>query len=229
MTKSVFVSEAIQSGYTDWQAQWWWREMFDEGKVCNNCTSEGSDREEHANDAIWVAVETMAWWNRPWCFDKNAASRKLTYLCRHGAIEEKYDMDTQGGIRVQDICRRHSFFSRNGITENHIKAIVAGEHEIRHAVYMDNKGCLRIKAHQGHSEEVGANIDDAQALLEIRSADDMVRRGYVCCHGTSQKYWAWIRHAGLKTFGRKHIHFAKQIPSRLQTDKEVLILLNVAE
>ena len=138
-------------------------------------------------------------------------------------------MDTQGGIRVQDICCRHPFFSRNRIAENHIKAIVAGEHEIRHAVYMDNKGCLRIKAHQGHSEEVVANMDAARLLFEIRSADDIMRWGYVCCHGTSQKYLAWIRYAGLKTFGRKQVHCAKQTPSRLQTDKEVLSLLSVTK
>ena len=236
-TKLTFVYEAIHSGYLDWQAEWWWRQMYADAKLFNNGTSEGSDTGENENDTIWVAVETMAWWKVPCCSErvkppeqavqgrKEAISRTLTYLCRHGVKKAGYAMDSLGGIRVHDILHWHPQVRRQKITEDDIKGIVAEEHRL--AVYVDNEGCLCIKATQGHGEDVGVSIDDGRALYEIQSMDDVVGRGYVCCHGTYRNYWQSIRCEGLKTLGRKHVHFAKQIPSRLQGDKEILILLNV--
>ena len=96
-------------------------------------------------------------------------------------------MDWQGGILVQDILLWDRSFVRDGVTENEIRAVVAEEHVLpakrkrRLAVYEDNQGRLRVKAYQGHGEDIGASIDDSQALREINSVSELERPGYMCC------------------------------------------------
>ena len=205
-TKSAFVSEAIESGYPRCQAEWWWCQMHAEAKSFHNGTCEGSESGESENDAIWLSVETMAWGNGPYCFvrceppgqvarhNKEVISKRLCYLCRWGAHKERYAMDWQGGILVQDILLWDRSFVRDGVTENEIRAVVAEEHVLpskrkkRLAVYEDNWGRLRVKAYQGHGEDVGTSIDDSQTLREIKSASELEQRGYMCCHATRSKY-----------------------------------------
>ena len=210
--------------------------MYAEARGFNNGTCEGSDSGEDENDTIWLSLETMAWLKpleQVVHHNKEAISKALCYLCRWGAIKQRYAMDRQGGILIQDILLWHRSFVRDGITENEIRAVVAEEHLLptkrkqRLAVYNDDQGRLRVKAYQGHSEDVGASIDDSQAFFEIKNARDLEQLGYICCHATHWKYWKRIQFEGLKSCYRKHVHFAKQIPSRWETDKEVLILLDV--
>ena len=193
MSKLAFVSNAIESGYSGWQAEWWWRQMHSEAKNLHNGTCEGSEGGENENDAIWLSVETMAWWNAPEEIvhhKKEAISKRLCYLCRWGAHKERYAMDWQGGILVQDILLWDRFFIRDRVTVNEIRTVVAEEHVVaakrkrRLAVYEDNCGRLRVKAHQGHGEDVGTSIDDSKALREIKSASELEQLGYMCCHAT---------------------------------------------
>jgi hypothetical protein len=67
-TKSAFISEAVQSGYSTGEAEWWWEHMYTEARRFVNGTAEGSDAgndSEDAEDAIWVAQQAMGWWCGP--------------------------------------------------------------------------------------------------------------------------------------------------------------------
>ena len=70
-TKAVFVSEAMQSGYSREDAEWWWHKMYTEARCFDNGTGEGTDAGNHAEDAIWRALHTI---ERP-AYDSSALLR----------------------------------------------------------------------------------------------------------------------------------------------------------
>ena len=145
--------------------------------------------------------------------------------------ERGLDVDERGGVCMSDILAQHEF--RNRVCLDDLKRVVSRDRKARFTIYYDAYGRLRIKANQGHGRTVGANIDDMVALREIKTALELNRKGYVCCHGTYRQNWHDIKRNGLKRFNRKHIHFATLSPEHGETISgvratcEILIFLDV--
>ena len=238
-TRSAFIDEAVVGGHDQKDAAWWWDRMYSEAMACRNGTAEGSEGGTENGDAVWMALMPITWWpvqeedivqhaTGPEHHRLEAVGKILAYLCRHGAKKEGYSMDAVGGLLVSDLLWYHEQLRGMEITQNDIQNVVAEVHihashrKSRFALYNDQCGYLRVKAHQGHSATVGKNIDDKLVFKEVVCASNII-----CCHGTYQRHWTSIEHYGLRIQGRKHVHFADHILTLSECDKEILILLDV--
>ena len=238
-TRAAFINEAVLGGHHQKDAVWWWHRMYSEAMQCRNGTAEGSEAGTENGDVVWMALMPITWEpaqeedvaqyaTGPEHRRFEAVGKILAYLCRHGAEEEGYSMDDVGGLLVSDLLWYHKQLRRMEITQDDIKNVVdevhiqASRRKSRFALYNDEGGYLRVKAHQGHSATVGRNIDDKLVFKEVASASNII-----CCHGTYQRHWTSIQHQGLKIQGRKHVHFADHILTLRECDKEILILLDV--
>ena len=147
-------------------------------------------------------------------------------------MKGRLDIDEHGGIRVSDMLKRHEF-SIWKVNLQDVLWSVRNCNKKRLSTYRDSDGKFRLKAHQGHSSDVGIYIEDDVELRRIKNAQEVKRMGCVCCHGTYNDNWSQISTQGLKKFGRKHIHFASHPPGHAETisgargNSEILIYLNI--
>mmetsp|Transcript_50098 Transcript_50098/g.117063 ORF Transcript_50098/g.117063 Transcript_50098/m.117063 type:complete len:385 (+) Transcript_50098:128-1282(+) len=157
-------------------------------------------------------------------------SKGLSWLLRHGAVEEGLQVSADGGVLVSEVLSHRTF---RGLTVKDLEYLVKESDKKRFHLYTDDAGSLRIRAVQGWTGQVGHAIDDTVALTEICSKAEVEKLGCVCCHGTYLDAWSQIKVHGLKTMSRKHIHFACHAPavgeviSGMRTTSEVLIFLDL--
>ncbi|XP_067641502.1 uncharacterized protein Tpt [Eurosta solidaginis] len=126
-------------------------------------------------------------------------SKRLSWLLRHGAILEGFQIGPDGYVEV-DAILHHPRYARDFNLEN-LKHIVDKDKKQRYSLRLNSRGLYEIRANQGHSiDEVKAS----HALERIYKADDVK----FAVHGTYYKYWPQIKREGLRPMGRLHIHFA---------------------
>ncbi|MCA9541712.1 MAG: RNA 2'-phosphotransferase [Myxococcales bacterium] len=139
------------------------------------------------------------------------ASKKLSWLLRHGAATEGLDVDPAGWVPIDDVLK-HSRLSRAQLDE---------------VVRLNNKSRLqvdgaRIRACQGHSlAEMPVDLDALEASWRVWPGTGTV------WHGTSIDAVPQIAREGLRPGARTHVHLAPALDSGVGKRANVHVLLEV--
>ena len=243
-TRALLIQEAMNCGLTRTKAISCWHGLYSDAISDGNGCRLGSYSGERDDDVLWILhtvnadihtskMEGSSDANAGLsCAEENArlnsVNKLLTYLCRHGALEEGYVMDEVGGILVKEMLQYHNTLRQWHITEHQMRRAVAEDHMLaserkhRLKLYEDKDGLQRVKACYGHDMHVGAGITDQLAFTQVWHW-----RNIVCCHVTYRWRWRKIQKEGLNQMNRKHIHFVDHIPSPSECNKDILIILNV--
>ena len=145
-------------------------------------------------------------------YKQTRLSKSLSWLLRHGIVQENMNMDDVGYVLIDDILGKEQF---KDFTRNHIIQVVQNNDKQR----FDIRNNTHIRARQGHSEEVGRLLDDDKMLPQVTEPLPVV------IHDTNRKAIKLIKESGLKSMNRKHIHFAA-IPRKTS---KVLIYLDMEQ
>eukprot|EP01120_Amphizonella_sp_Union-15-10_P012368 TRINITY_DN547_c0_g1_i1.p1 TRINITY_DN547_c0_g1~~TRINITY_DN547_c0_g1_i1.p1 ORF type:complete len:249 (-),score=45.33 TRINITY_DN547_c0_g1_i1:111-755(-) len=152
-------------------------------------------------------------------------SRMMTYLLRHGARKEGLQMRQDGFSKVADVLQNKCITKIGAFTHQDVKDVVAKDAKQRYNL-QEFDGELYIRANQGHSlKEVEVELKKISSLDDIPSS--------VVIHGTYIKFWDSIKRTGLKTMGRKHVHFSigeigdRVVISGMRTTCDMLVYLDV--
>jgi 2'-phosphotransferase len=122
----------------------------------------------------------------------------LSGVLRHQVVKLGLDIDSEGFVDVNQILKLGKF---KNVTVDDIKRIVETNDKARFK--LETRGdVLFVRANQGHSKDVGAELDDEKVLKKITEPLP------VCVHGTYADVIKQIQKDGLKSQTRKHIHFA---------------------
>ncbi|KAK9875628.1 hypothetical protein WA026_009426 [Henosepilachna vigintioctopunctata] len=151
-------------------------------------------------------------------------SKFLSWILRHGAIEEGIPIKDDGFMHVEYILN-HPFVNGRYNKEDIIHVVDTDE---KHRFGIrSNKQSFEIKANQGHSINVVKNLE----LLPINDTSGIK----FVIHGTYWKNWNNIKSQGLLRMGRNHIHFAQNICntsqaiSGLRKNVEIYIYIDLAK
>jgi RNA:NAD 2'-phosphotransferase (TPT1/KptA family) len=149
-------------------------------------------------------------------------SRTLTYILRHGAVENGLAMDGAGFVRATDLYKSKDL---RRLDEETLRLIVASDSKNRFE--LDEGPPLRVRATQGHSIKL---VQSDQLLTPITHEN----RPEFAVHGTSGGNYALIHQSGyLDRMNRNHIHFAIKLPgesglvSGMRSSSSVLIYLDI--
>jgi 2'-phosphotransferase len=152
-------------------------------------------------------------------------SKAITNLLRHNAHKVGLPMDQNGWVLVSNLLSSPSISILN-VTEAELCFVIVNNDKQRYAI--KNKYEEKyIRANQGHSKDLGLNLD----FRRIVSVDDVPDK--IAIHGTYFKAWELIKIQGLSRMTREHIHFAIALPkseiviSGMRDTVEVLIYINL--
>ncbi|KAI7964822.1 hypothetical protein MJO29_002920 [Puccinia striiformis f. sp. tritici] len=141
-------------------------------------------------------------------------SKTLSYILRHGAINEKLEIRADGFIRLDELLKRPKM--KNNTIED-IKRVVAENEKQRFTIIkeeeVDGTTIRYIRANQGHSLKV-----ERPDLIPVTDQSELP----TVVHGTYSKVWDNIGkknsyfisqkitfQEGIKPMTRTHIHFSK--------------------
>lgn len=150
-------------------------------------------------------------------------SRFMSWLLRHGLDERAIPYDKEGFILIDDLMKQPEM---KNISFEIIQYIVDDNNKKRFTLKPDNNTNY-IRANQGHSKDIGDNIDDDVALTKITLPLP------ACVHGTNKKAWDTIQTTGLSPMGRKHIHLASglvddiNVISGMRKSADVIIYIDM--
>ncbi len=139
------------------------------------------------------------------------ASKKLSWLLRHGAGEAGLAMDEEGFAAIADVLRvlrmpRATF--ELAVAQNDKKRFeVVGE---------------RVRACQGHSSGVVSMESMEASWTELAAADGLV------WHGTSVDAIDGIVKSGIVSVSRTHVHLAQSTDAKVGKRANVDVLLGVS-
>ncbi len=144
--------------------------------------------------------------------DSTGASKKLSWLLRHGAGEAGLDMDAAGWAEVDEV-RRVLHIGREAL-----EAAVRDNTKAR----LERRG-TRIRACQGHSlEGMPVTCAALEASWEPHEGDAPV------FHGTRLAALAGIAREGILPGERTHVHLAEAIDSTVGKRAAVDVMLAVS-
>lgn len=124
--------------------------------------------------------------------DTITISKYLSYILRHGAQKEQFQIDSEGFISVDEIIKR------KGYNLDQIKFVV--ENNDKKRFYLKEvEGKYFIRANQGHTVVV-ENLE-LKPILDPKEIP-------VAVHGTNFNAWEQIKIKGLSRMSRNHIHLA---------------------
>ena len=150
-------------------------------------------------------------------------SKTLTWVLRHKAVELGLKIRDDGSVPVEDLLKLPNL---NHATLEQVRYVVEHNDKQRFNLFTENNKEY-IRASQGHSGDVGKKISDEKLLTKILLPLD------TCIHGTNIKGWNAIKNEGLKTMGRKHIHFAigdtqdEKVISGFRNSSRILIYIDM--
>eukprot|EP01060_Flectonema_neradi_P013427 TRINITY_DN20189_c0_g1_i3.p1 TRINITY_DN20189_c0_g1~~TRINITY_DN20189_c0_g1_i3.p1 ORF type:complete len:199 (+),score=27.76 TRINITY_DN20189_c0_g1_i3:48-644(+) len=124
-------------------------------------------------------------------------SKTFSYILRHGAVKEGYDMSPEGFVLVDDILAKKKF----PLSYDDVQWIVDNNEKKRFRTKKVGDK-LFIAANQGHS--AGLGLDETLTMKEITDPADVP----VAIHGTYAKCIDIIKKEGLCRMERQHIHMA---------------------
>jgi 2'-phosphotransferase len=153
-----------------------------------------------------------------------ALSKTMSWLLRHGIVEKGLAMDVAGFIPVADMLALPEF---TGYSFDQIKQVVDTNDKKRFQMVektdpTTNLPVWLIRANQGHSTEVGAQIVDGECLTLTQFPPNTY--GY---HATTEDAWLVIQKEGLKPMSRKHVHLAMQPDASAGLRKNRPVILQV--
>jgi len=154
-------------------------------------------------------------------------SKSLTWLLRHHVVDKGLKISEDGYVLWDDIVKLNEF---KNYTLDEVKHVVETNDKKRFALKEEN-GKWYIRANQGHSHEVAAQIKQEELLTKLNEPLDLI------VHGTTYQAYKEIKNSGLKIMSRSHIHFAisddgikgNQEQSGIRGNCEVLIYLNMKQ
>ena len=151
-------------------------------------------------------------------------SKSLSYLLRHGLVENNLKNDEGGYVLLSDVMESKVMKNFEGLTEGDILDVVSDNEKQRFSTITKNDK-LYIRANQGHSKIVGDKINDGVCMTKIEQPLDL------CFHGTTKKNILLIQKSGLNRMDRKHIHFASKHDaiSGIKSSSKVLVHINMEE
>jgi 2'-phosphotransferase len=132
-----------------------------------------------------------------------ALSKTMSWALRHGVDKLGLTMDDQGYVLLNDLLKKKEMMN---VTVDEVKTVVMTNDKQRFSLLVKDSETY-IRANQGHSRHIGEQIDDDKACIKI------IEPLTTCIHGTTNEAWKIIKIDGLKPQSRKHIHFAKGVPS----------------
>jgi 2'-phosphotransferase len=101
-----------------------------------------------------------------------------------------------------------------------IQRIVAADNKGRMGL-VQREGIWYIRANQGHSKDVGEQLDDSKTMTRITEPIEGV------FHGTYMQHKESIEKNGLHSGGRKHIHIAKSAEARSGQRKDCDLIVYI--
>jgi putative RNA 2'-phosphotransferase len=130
--------------------------------------------------------------------DKTKASKFMSLILRHDPAAAGIALDANGWAVIDEML---AGMAGKGlpVTRAILDEIVAEDSKQRYAISEDG---MRIRANQGHSIAVDVGLE------EQRPPD-------VLFHGTASRFAEAIRHDGLKSMSRQHVHLSPDEPSAL--------------
>ncbi|KZP30500.1 hypothetical protein FIBSPDRAFT_814795 [Athelia psychrophila] len=147
-------------------------------------------------------------------------SKTMSWILRHGALQEGVPMRGDGFVLVTDLlanARMHdqTFFD--------IEQVVKNDPKGRYSL-IEEGGVWFIRANQGHS------IKTIKMELEPLTYAKQVP---MAVHGTNTKAWESIQTQGLSRMNRNHIHLAQGVPgdaviSGMRHSAQILIYIDLA-
>lgn len=148
-------------------------------------------------------------------------SKKLSYLLRHGIIDNKLSIDTAGYVKVADILKLRIL---RDLTLDELIFIVKNDKKQRFDLKCDSN-IWHIRANQGHSKNVADMLLDDEVLIKLETPLDQ------CIHGTYMEHYDSIMKQGLKAMSRKHIHFTSSLDSKsgIRYNCDMLIYIDMAK
>lgn len=141
-----------------------------------------------------------------------SASRRLSWLLRHGATEVGLPMDAAGWAPVDAVQREV------GLSREALEAVVRDNDKGRLQLEGD-----RIRACQGHS---AAGVPVTREALEA-SWERVVGRADPLFHGTRAEVVPVVRVEGLRAMDRTHVHLAGGRHDKVGKRAAVEVLLPV--
>jgi 2'-phosphotransferase len=153
--------------------------------------------------------------------NKIKQSKYLSWALRHGLNELKLVPDSEGYVNLSDILNKSN--GRSG-TLDQVLNIVDTCNKNRFTIKKIGNN-LFIRANQGHSKDIGDQIDSECLLNKITEPIPNV------FHGTYIKFLEPISLTGLNRMSRKHIHFAKSLDavSGKRSDCNLLVYVDMAK
>ena len=133
-------------------------------------------------------------------------SRNLSYVLRHSALGLGMNVDHEGYVNIADI-ESHQLFQRfRPVTIEKLQHVIDIDGKQRFSMIQRGDTWF-IRANQGHSGDVAAQLVDEKMLTPVSSSKDHP----ICVHGTDKEAWAKITvSGGLSRMARKHIHMSSQ-------------------
>ncbi|XP_063384995.1 tRNA 2'-phosphotransferase 1 [Cydia fagiglandana] len=151
-------------------------------------------------------------------------SKSLSWLLRHAAVKEGFDLSPEGYIDIEKILNHKSF---KQYSSSDIKRVVRNNEKQRFRLRLNqDTGVTEIKANQGHSIDKVTDVE----LTPILTA-----KYPTVVHGTFTNCWPQIKQIGLSRMLRHHIHFAKglntdrSIISGLRNNAQIHIYVNLSK
>ncbi|RYG93925.1 RNA 2'-phosphotransferase, partial [archaeon] len=149
-------------------------------------------------------------------------SKKLSWALRHHAPDLGLNIDSAGFVSVEELLSKRDF---RGLSFDLLQRIVDSNAKKRFELVNTSSTShdgdtsafsaltSRVRAVQGHSIKV---IDDDSLLTPIVSVEDLWVKtsSRLLVHGTYRRHLGAIRHEGLRSMGRNHIHLAIHLPRR---------------
>ncbi|XP_065361363.1 tRNA 2'-phosphotransferase 1 [Calliphora vicina] len=151
-------------------------------------------------------------------------SKKLSWLLRHGAVQEGLPIQSNGFINVADILQHPKY--KNCFSLNVLQKLVEDDGKQRYTMRLNAEmGGYEIRANQGHTLK---EVEEDKCLKQILLAEEVP----LAVHGTYLRHWSTIKREGLRRMSRNHVHFATSDAradniSGFRSDCQVLIYLNV--
>ena len=142
--------------------------------------------------------------------DIKKVSKTMSWILRHGINELGLKIDELGRIPLQTLLEQKQI-RQLGCDEELVRKIVDTSDKKRFRLDEVN-GIWMIGANQGHSKEIGEQIDTNKLMEKITKPVEL------CIHGTYTKFIDSIKKYGLNKMSRTHIHMATGYP----TDSQVI-------
>jgi 2'-phosphotransferase len=142
--------------------------------------------------------------------ENDTISRFLSYKLRHDPTVSR---DEEGFVLLDKL-------GLENVSLDTIKEIVKTSNKSRFTL-KEVDGQFYIRANQGHSKEIGDQLNDSKVLTKIAEPIDGI------FHGTYIEHLESIEEKGLSRMARKHIHLAKSKDAKSGKRQDCTVIIYV--